>query len=239
MAGTPLDTLLQQIDADLNALFAPLRREVAAMLTQPKPDLAAFDRRVTASVGNLFGADRAAFPTSAIATYTTAALTAARSLGAGVVSPTTLEVLSFGESIAERLWRQGETLRSLIVANGHALALDPDLAPAERVRWTNQFLSIDGAENALGGEGSHALHEVRRTVSFETTREHGDGQKALATFGGRNLRWVLDPRHPVRDICDDLAGQDLHGLGRGVYPPEKVPRYPPHPHCLCRLEFVV
>jgi hypothetical protein len=45
-------------------------------------------------------------------------------------------------------------------------------------------------------------------------------------------RWELSSGHPEPDICDVLAGQNLHGLGPGGYPKEDVPMTP-HPHDMC------
>lgn len=53
------------------------------------------------------------------------------------------------------------------------------------------------------------------------------------------VRWKLSPlhyRYPY-DICDINAGANI-GYGVGVYPKNKVPRFPAHPHCMCRLEVV-
>jgi hypothetical protein len=44
--------------------------------------------------------------------------------------------------------------------------------------------------------------------------------------------WELSSSHPVTDICDYYAGVDF-GLGRGVWPKDKVPRHKAHPHCMC------
>jgi len=53
-------------------------------------------------------------------------------------------------------------------------------------------------------------------------------------------RWKLSSIHnrfPF-DICDVNAGADI-GYGKGIYPKNKIPRYPAHPHCMCSLEKVL
>lgn len=50
--------------------------------------------------------------------------------------------------------------------------------------------------------------------------------------------WQLSDRHIHTDICNFNAKADLYGLGPGVYPKDKFPRYPAHPHCLCPLSEV-
>ena len=49
------------------------------------------------------------------------------------------------------------------------------------------------------------------------------------------VRWTLSPNRGVQDRpdeCDLLAGANYYGLGRGIYPVNKVPR-PPHPYDRC------
>lgn len=46
-------------------------------------------------------------------------------------------------------------------------------------------------------------------------------------------KWKLGSRHPVEDICDMYANADLYGLGKGIFPKDKVIPQPAHPHCLC------
>ncbi|RUM29505.1 MAG: hypothetical protein DSY32_03165 [Aquifex sp.] len=47
-------------------------------------------------------------------------------------------------------------------------------------------------------------------------------------------RWRLSPAHGRPDICDVYANVNF-GLGRGVWPKDKVPRRKAHPHCTCLL----
>ena len=49
------------------------------------------------------------------------------------------------------------------------------------------------------------------------------------------LKWQLNSRHPVCDICDVYANADFYGLGRGIYPKDKFPTLPAHPHCMCKI----
>lgn len=48
-------------------------------------------------------------------------------------------------------------------------------------------------------------------------------------------KWRMSGAHPVFDICDVYANADLYGLGKGIYPKDKVPLLPVHPHCMCYL----
>ena len=51
-------------------------------------------------------------------------------------------------------------------------------------------------------------------------------------------RWILSSRHPRFDICDLHANADFYGLGKGVYPKNKFPKRPAHPHCYCPVEQI-
>lgn len=50
------------------------------------------------------------------------------------------------------------------------------------------------------------------------------------------VRWNLSGSHPRSDTCDQLANEDAHDMGRGVFPKTEVPRKP-HPHCFCYLTY--
>ena len=52
-------------------------------------------------------------------------------------------------------------------------------------------------------------------------------------------RWMLSPIHhqfPF-DICDVNANSNV-GFGRGIYPKNRMPMYPAHGHCICRIQAV-
>lgn len=60
-----------------------------------------------------------------------------------------------------------------------------------------------------------------------------DGDTEVAAY-----RWQLSSRHPHYDICDMYAHANLWGLGPGIFPKDKTPTLPVHPHCLCHLSLV-
>ena len=63
-------------------------------------------------------------------------------------------------------------------------------------------------------------------------KKYGDNERVVAH------KWKLSSRHPVFDICDMYAKADMYGLGKGVFPKDKIPNLPVHPHCLCYLSPV-
>lgn len=82
---------------------------------------------------------------------------------------------------------------------------------------------------------------AERIARTEMARAYNDG--AMAKFQNDKdvvaVQWKLGSRHPSYDICDFYANADLYGLGRGVFPKDKVPILPAHPHCMCHLRPIV
>ena len=84
-------------------------------------------------------------------------------------------------------------------------------------------------------------YHAERIARTETARAYADGQVSrykddddIVAF-----QWKLGTRHPVFDICDFYANADLYGMGKGVFPKDKVPTLPAHPQCMCRLKPIV
>ena len=84
-------------------------------------------------------------------------------------------------------------------------------------------------------------YHAERIARTETARAYADGQ--VSRYKNDDdivaFQWKLGTRHPVFDICDFYANADLYGMGKGVYPKDKVPTLPAHPHCMCRLKPIV
>ncbi|WP_278968185.1 hypothetical protein [Megasphaera elsdenii] len=103
----------------------------------------------------------------------------------------------------------------------------------------------DGSEKALDRAVHVALEEKSRYVAeriarTEAARAWADGFHArydtdedVAAY-----KWTLSSRHPHYDICDMYAQANLWGLGPGIFPKDKTPILPVHPHCLCHLSLV-
>lgn len=94
------------------------------------------------------------------------------------------------------------------------------LARGIYVSYKNKYERINNTEGA----------RARYEGLLRKTKNNND------VFG---YRWVLSPAHfrfPF-DICDVNANANV-GYGKGVYKKNKVPIYPAHPHCICRIEAV-
>ena len=76
-----------------------------------------------------------------------------------------------------------------------------------------------------------------RIIRTETARAWADGffAKIMDDDDVVAVRWKLSTRHPVFDICDMYARADMYKLGAGIYPKDKLPPLPAHPHCLCGM----
>lgn len=108
---------------------------------------------------------------------------------------------------------------------------------------------IDAAKNGTAEELEKACrvaieeksrYVAQRIIRTEMARAYSDGfvAKMDADDDVSAVRLKLSTRHPVFDICDFFADADMYGLGKGVYPKDKAPPIPLHPHCMCRLEEV-
>lgn len=108
--------------------------------------------------------------------------------------------------------------------------------------------------NALEDQNEKALNKAIYAATQERTRYFADRiartEMARAYQDGFLLRWdnnddcvayqwKLSGRHPRYDICDLYAKANLYGMGAGVFPKDKVPRLPAHPHCMCFLKPVI
>lgn len=86
-----------------------------------------------------------------------------------------------------------------------------------------------------------ARYHAERIARTERARAYAEGEIARHADDPDVVafQWKLSTRHPVVDICDVYANADLYGLGKGIYPKDKVPHLPAHPHCMCRLKPIM
>lgn len=97
-----------------------------------------------------------------------------------------------------------------------------------------------GSEKSVQKAISAAIEEKSRYVAERIARTEAARARYdafIARYGEDDsvaaYKWTLGSRHPVEDICDLYAEADLYGLGKGVFPKDKAPVCPAHPHCLC------
>lgn len=104
---------------------------------------------------------------------------------------------------------------------------------------------IEGLENGVGQDRLQKLlktawHErnryfANRIAQTELHRAYttAQAQDIMADTEVQAVQIRMSGSHPRTDICDYFSRVDLYGMGPGVYPKDKAPRPPFHPHCRC------
>ena len=87
---------------------------------------------------------------------------------------------------------------------------------------------------AVEEKSRYTAERIARTESARAwldgyLKKYGDNERVVAH------KWKLASRHSIFDICDMYAKADMYGLGKGIFPKDKIPNLPVHPHCLCHL----
>lgn len=101
--------------------------------------------------------------------------------------------------------------------------------------------SVKAINNAIvRAVDEKARYNAQRISRAESARAYAQG---IVTNADEDeditaIQWVLGTRHNVIDICDFNAGANLYGMGPGVYPKDRVPAHPAHPHCIPEGEKV-
>lgn len=108
----------------------------------------------------------------------------------------------------------------------------------EAVRKGNEKAIEKAVEVAVNEKSRYVAERITRT---EMARAWADGfiAKMQKDADIVAVKFKLSSRHPVFDICDMYAKADMYGLGAGIYPKDKLPPLPVHPHCLCRYVEVI
>lgn len=143
-----------------------------------------------------------------------------------------------GEATPEAKRKERELLRNV---KGKIARLD---TPYVRAAYNEVAAAVeDGNEVRLqkaiySATQEKARYHAERIARTENARAYADGQmnRFLDDDDIVAFQWKLSSRHPRYDICDFYANADLYGLGKGVYPKDKFPRLPAHPHCMCHIK---
>lgn len=143
-----------------------------------------------------------------------------------------------GESTPEAKRKERALLRSV---KGKIARLD---TPYVRAAYNEVVAAVDdGNEIRLqkaiyNATQEKARYHAERIARTENARAYADGQmnRFLDDEDIVAFQWKLSSRHPRYDICDFYANADLYGLGKGVYPKDKFPKLPAHPHCMCHIK---
>lgn len=113
-------------------------------------------------------------------------------------------------------------------------------AYSELIKAVDEGNAIDLSRAVAVAVQEKARYNAERIARTENARAYADGQmnRYINDDDVVALKWTLSSRHPHYDICDLYANADLYGLGKGVYPKNKFPTLPAHPHCMCRISPV-
>ncbi len=108
----------------------------------------------------------------------------------------------------------------------------------EAVQKGNEKAIEKAVEVAVNEKSRYVAERITRT---EMARAWADGfiAKMKKDADIVAVKFKLSSRHPAFDICDMYAKADMYGLGAGIYPKDKLPPLPVHPHCLCRYVEVI
>ena len=128
-----------------------------------------------------------------------------------------------------RLARNGAPNKALQAAYNELL---------EAVQKGNEKAIEKAVEVAVNEKSRYVAERITRT---EMARAWADGFVAKMKKDADivAVKFKLSSRHPVFDICDMYTKADMYGLGAGIYPKDKLPPLPVHPHCLCRYVEVI
>lgn len=85
-----------------------------------------------------------------------------------------------------------------------------------------------------------ARYHANRILRTEAARAWGQGfhKECMDDPDVVGWKWSTSSAHKVFDICDFHARADLYRMGPGVYPKDRHPSYPAHPHCFCNASQV-
>ena len=145
-------------------------------------------------------------------------------------------------------WLDEEAVAEWKAAIRHARKLiEQGTTPGLRAAYSEVMDAIEnGAKQNVSKAIDTAVQEktrytAERIARTERARAYADGvmAKYLDDPDIVAFQWKLSDRHPKCDICDVYARADLYGLGRGIFPKDKFPKLPAHPHCLCRIKPIV
>lgn len=105
------------------------------------------------------------------------------------------------------------------------------------IKAVDEASAIDLSKSVNVAVQEKARYNAERIARTEAARAYADGQ--MLRYQNDDdvvaLKWQLNSRHHVCDICDVYANADFYGLGKGIYPKDKFPTLPAHPHCLCKI----
>ena len=168
------------------------------------------------------------------------------------------DVLSSGKIDESILRKKVRQMTSSIRSSGFSKSYDKDIKELEKeiaklaemnYPTSDTKKAYQGFIRGVKGKSKEAFEKsveeaikkksryiARRIARTEQARASIDAY-ILMTIDDEDLqfyKWNLDASHKITDICDINAKADF-GLGSGVFPKDRLPSMPAHPHCICFL----
>lgn len=137
-----------------------------------------------------------------------------------------------GLQLSNRLWRVDKnTQETLAQTIQTAIIKGMDASNATNAILAMPDVLSNTLSDAMLKNKGNPRAQIERLVQTEMQRAYHVAyeQSAAKAPGVVGFRFNLSPNHRVRDICDERANADLYGLGKGIYPPGKIP-IPSHPN---------
>lgn len=127
--------------------------------------------------------------------------------------------------------KAAESLTSHVARMGHIAVTAFSFGKIAQVADT--FTALNAQLKIATGSASNAQRAYQNVLDIAMST--GQALEYQAEEAIRFVQVRMSRTHPDADICDYHAGVDLYGLGKGIYPKEKAPLPPYHPHCRCVL----
>ncbi|MBO4329635.1 MAG: hypothetical protein J5820_03255 [Rhodocyclaceae bacterium] len=127
--------------------------------------------------------------------------------------------------------KAAESLTSHVARMGHIAVTAFSFGKIAQVADT--FTALNAQLKIATGSASNAQRVYQNVLDIAMST--GQALEYQAEEAIRFVQVRMSRTHPDADICDYHAGVDLYGLGKGIYPKEKAPLPPYHPHCRCVL----
>lgn len=135
-----------------------------------------------------------------------------------------------GYVLSDRIWRAGVTTRARLDAL-LAEGIRQGTGSLDLANLAEQFLLPSRAAlRTRKPYGVDASFDAMRLARTEIAAAFGRTTVLSAQLNPfvEKVDWKLSASHPKIDICDELAA-------KGPYPPDRVPKFPAHPQCICSL----
>jgi len=147
---------------------------------------------------------------------------------------------------SQRIWKLrdytdnvvSQTITQGILESKSAREIAKDLE-AFLVQKAEGRAALHGLPHKQAWHRGDVVYNTQRLARTEINNAFREAQVETAKNATyiKGVKWRLSASHPVADICDTWASQDLYEMGPGCYPPDKAPI--DHPNGLCFLTDIL